>query len=195
MRRVHNRSAIVEAERLQRKQKQAARKAAKVSHRQIKAPKYKTYGGLKYHTNEITDKNIKRFVQLNRGYLTQFKADFEARLRGFIKSGTITFTPKGDPILAFVKTRIEAAGYKSIKDAIKIFFAPQEVRDQLYIFDLVKATPDTLQELQKEANEEMRLEGFSYKGSGTWTYTPTNSKEIKVYVDFTNSPLHPEIIE
>lgn len=195
MRRVHNRSAIVEAERLQRKQKQAARKAAKVSHRQIKAPKYKTYGGLRYDINKVTNKSIERFVELNRGYLTQFKSDFEARLKSFIKSGTITFTPKGDPILAFVKTRIRAAGYESIKDAIKIFFAPQEVRDQLYIFDLVTVTPDTLQELQRKANEEMRLEGFSYKGSGTWLYTAVNGTIVKVYVDFTNSPLHPEIIE
>lgn len=195
MRRVHNRSAIVEAERLQRQQKQAARKAAKVSHRQIKAPKYKTYGGLQYEINKVTNKSIEKFVELNRGYLTQFKADFEARLRSFIKSGTITFTPKGDPILAFVKTRIRAAGYKSIQDAIKLFFAPEEVRDQLYIFDLVKATPDTLQELRRKANEEMRLEGFSYKGSGTWLYTAVNGTIVKVYVDFTNSPIHPEIID
>ena len=195
MRRVHSRSLSVEIKRLQQRQKQEARKAAKVSHRQVKTPSYKQYGGLQYNIGKVTNKSIEKFVELNRSYLTQFKADFEARLRSFIKSGTITFTPKGDPILAFVKTRIRAAGYTSIQEAIKKFFAPENVRDQLYIFDLVTATPNTLQELQMQANEKMKLEGFSYKGSGTWFYTADNGTTVKVYVDFTNSPLHPEIID
>ena len=41
MRRVHSRSLSVEIKRLQQRQKQEARKAAKVSHRQVKTPSYK----------------------------------------------------------------------------------------------------------------------------------------------------------